>query len=234
MIIKKRMKISHYMYTIAASIISSYSGRKLERLIKKYLKDEQMPLRGGSADNVSYWMRLLERHVGNFPYVVALISRTGATATIIFNEQLFELLSTTTYSSIYLIFAKNKIPSGNKYIEGLMHVQTANKFARAHDLMQAYELKPKMSKKEKLKGYKLIVLELLNFDTKLKAFYSLIRLSALLAYLFTGNLFIFVNMLGAIISLIQESKISRALGKFLIKLLKQRGILVSIELEDIA
>ena len=99
--------------------------------------------------------------------------------------------------------------------------------------MRAYELTPKMSKRERLDGYKLIVLELLNCDTKLKSFYSLIGLTMLLVYLFTGNFVIFMYMLAAIIQLIKEGKISRTAAKFLIKLLKQRGVPIPQELEEI-
>lgn len=126
----------------------------------------------------------------NLPYVLALIGAMGITAVCIFNIELFKLFSMTTFSSLSSRFVNNEIPIVNKCIESVIRIRTASKFVEAHRLMQAYELTSKIFLREKLDGYKLIALELLNSDTKLKVFYSVTSLTALLIYLFTGNLVI--------------------------------------------
>jgi hypothetical protein len=90
-----------------------------------------------------------------------------------------------------------------------------------------------MTYNEKMVGYKLILVDLLSCDTKKKLISNTIALATLLIYLFTGNLLVFTNMVWALIQLIKEGKISRAVGKTLIVLLRQKGIVIPKELEEI-
>lgn len=126
-----------------------------------------------------------------------------------------------------------KATTKNLYIKALEQRQTLNKFLEARNLLEAIELKP-MTFKEKLSGYKLIILELLRCDTKEKLIYNIMALATLLVYLSTGNLIVFKNMLGALIELLKEGKISRALSKTLILFLRKKGLDIPEELEELS
>lgn len=99
--------------------------------------------------------------------------------------------------------------------------------------IKAFELTPKMTYSEKVSGYNSILLDLLSCDTNLKLFHNIITLATILIYLFTGNLLVFTNMVWALIQLIKKGKISRAVGKMLIILLRKKGISIPEELEDL-
>jgi hypothetical protein len=118
-----------------------------------------------------------------------------------------------------------KATTKNLYIKALEQRQTLNKFLEARNLLEAIELKP-MTFKEKLSGYKLIILELLRCDTKEKLIYNIMALATLLV--------VFKNMLGALIELLKEGKISRALSKTLILFLRKKGLDIPEELEELS
>ena len=100
-------------------------------------------------------------------------------------------------------------------------------------MLEAFELTPKITTEERLDVYKLIIVDLLSSDTKRKLIYNILLLATLLAYLFTGNLYVFTNMIWALIKLIQEGKVSRAVGKTLVMLLHKKGIAIPKELEEL-
>ena len=176
---------------------------------------------------MGFWLRLLEKHKDNLPYVLGILGGVGTTATFRYNELLVEFLSTTTFSSLY-----NKVEIDNRYIKTLKQRQIANKFVEAHSLLEALELTPKMPLKEKIDGYKLILIDLLSCDTKMKLIYNIVGLASLLIYLFTGNFFVFINMIWALIQLVKEGKVSRAVARALIVLLRKKNIPIPKELED--
>jgi hypothetical protein len=68
-----------------------------------------------------------------------------------------------------------------------------------------------MPLKEKIDGYKLILIDLLSCDTKLKLIYNTIGLATLLIYLFTGNLLVFMNMIWALVQLVKKGKFQKQL-----------------------
>jgi hypothetical protein len=92
-----------------------------------------------------------------------------STATIRYNEGLAEFLCTTTFSSLY-----QKLNNKNIYIKALEQRQMVNKFMEAHNLLETFELTPKMTYGQKIDGYKLI--------------------QSLLIYMFTGNFSVFMHM----------------------------------------
>lgn len=223
------MKFKKIAFTIVVGGFCGYLGIRLQKQIEKSLKRHETPdLRGGNDDRVGFWLKLLEKHKDNLPYVLAILGGVGATATFKYDELLVEFLSTTTFSSLY-----NKVKIDNRYIKALKQRQTANKFVEAHSLIEAFELTPKMSLKEKIDGYKLILIDLLSCDTKIKLIYNTIGLATLLIYLFTGNLLVFTNMIWALIQLVKEGKVSRAVAKALIVLLRKKCIPIPKELEDL-
>ena len=144
------------------------------------------------------------------------------------NDALLEFLSDTTFSSFY-----KKVNSRNLYLKALEKRQAVNKLIEVRHLLEAFELSPKITYKEKLDGYKLLIVDLLSCDTKRKLIYNILLLATLLAYLFTGNLYVFTNMIWALIKLIQEGKVSRAVGKTLVLLMRKKGIEIPKELEEL-
>jgi hypothetical protein len=222
------MKLRDVIYIILVGVSSAYLGIRLQKRIDKRLRQPDPHPRGGDGGRVSFWLKLLENHRNNMPYVLAILGVLASTATVQYNEALAKFLCTTTFSSLY-----QKVNSNNLYIKALEQRQIANKFIEASNLLEAFELTPQMTYNEKIAGYKLILVDLLSCDTKKMLIYNTIALATLLIYLFTGNLLVFTNMIWALVQLIKEGKISRAVGKTLIVLLRQKGILIPKELEEI-
>ena len=225
------MKYRNILYSILVGTFCGYLGIRLEKKIDKrlrYLKQpEIMDTRGGD-DQIGFWLKLLMNHKENLPWVSGILGVIVTTAILKSNEALLEFLSDTTFSSFYI-----KGNSRNLYIKALEKRQAVNKLIEVRRLLEAFELTPKMTHKERLDGYKLIIIDLLSCDTKRKLIYNILLLATLLAYLFTGNLYVFTNMVWALIKLIQEGKVSRAVGKTLVMLLDKKGIAIPKELEEL-
>lgn len=55
----------------------------------------------------------------------------------------------------------------------------------------------------------------------------------MLAYLFTGNFFIFGQVIIALMSLIKEGKLSKGVAKAIVRILRLKGVAVPEELEEL-
>jgi Asp-tRNA(Asn)/Glu-tRNA(Gln) amidotransferase B subunit len=74
---------------------------------------------------------------------------------------------------------------------------------------------------------------LLKCDTKAKLIYNSVAFASLLGFMFTGNVWIFTNMIYALIQLIKEGRISRAVGKTIAELLSKKGVEIPEELQEL-
>lgn len=158
---------------------------------------------------------------------MTILAVIGSQAIFTRNQSLVDLLGSTTFSDLYI-----KAQSKNSYLIALGERQRANKFVERHQLIKAFELTPKMTTREKIAGYKLISVYLLSCDTRKTLLYNLIGLAALLEYIFTGNFLIFTNLVWALVQLIKEGRISKAVAKTRIMLINKKGIRIPKELED--
>jgi hypothetical protein len=223
------MKIHKIFFTILVGTFFSSLGILIQKRIDKRLKGLETPdTRGSGGDRVGFWLRLLENHKKNLPFVLGVLGVAVSTGTIQSNELLHDFLFDTTFSSLY-----EKAASRNLYIKILERRQTFNKFLEVHHLLEGFESSPEMTYLEKLDGYKLIIIDLLNCDTKSKLAYNIIGLVSLLIFLFTGNLWIFTNLMWALMQLIKEGKVSTAVAKTIVKLLRKKGIDIPEELEEL-
>ena len=91
----------------------------------------------------------------------------------------------------------------NRYFGAIERAQVAVKVKEAVALINAFDLSLKLTGAEKFEVYKLIIQDILTFDSKRKIFFSM------LAYLFTGNLFVFGQLIIALMSVIKKGKISK-------------------------
>jgi hypothetical protein len=227
------MNYIRIMYGILVGTLCGYLGIQLEKKIDKRLRKgpevETLDTRGGDGgDRIGFLSKLLMRHKENLPWVSAILGLVVTTAILQFDEALLKFLSDTTFSSFYI-----KANSENLYIKVLERRQAINKVIGVRQLLEAFELTPKITYKEKLDGYKLIIMNLLSCDTKKKLIYNIFLLATVLTYLFTGNLYFFTTMIGALIKLIQEGKVSPAVAKTLVILLVKKGIVIPKELEEL-
>jgi hypothetical protein len=223
------MKLKNFIFSIIVGLGFSYAGVGLQKQIEKRLRQQETsdPSVGASPRTI-FWLRLIDGHKNNLPYILGILGILTSTATIQFNKGLAEYLYTTTFSCLY-----EQINFNNLYLKVIEQRRITNKFLEANSLMQALALTPNMTPHERMDGFKLILADLLSCDTKKKLRYSTFALGTLLIYLFTGNFLVFTHMIWALIQLIKEGKISRAVGKTLIMLLSKKGIPIPEELEDI-
>jgi hypothetical protein len=90
-----------------------------------------------------------------------------------------------------------------------------------------------MSAAEKIDGYKILLADILRFDSKRKIFFGIIGFVSMLGYLFTANLFLFGQVIIALMSLIKEGKISRGVARIIVNMLRLKGVPVPDELEEL-
>jgi hypothetical protein len=102
------------------------------------------------------------------------------------------------------------------------------------EIVGAFEIKPGMTYKDTISGYKTILFNLLDGDNKVKLYYNLTIIVGLLVFLFTtGNMWGFTNILLALTQLLREGKISIARARIIAALLRSRGVLLPEELEKL-
>jgi hypothetical protein len=223
------MKIKQIVFNILFGTFFGCLGLLIQKRIEKRLKDLETPdNRGGGDDRVGFWLRLLATHKDNLPYVLGILGTVVSTGVVTSNASLSDFLFDTTFSSLY-----QKAASSNLHIKALERRQLVNKFVEAHDLLEAFELTPGITCRERLDGYKLIIIDLLKCDTKAKLIYNSVAFASLLGFMVTGNVWIFTNMIYALIQLIKEGKISTAVGKTIAKLLSKKGIEIPEELQEL-
>jgi len=103
----------------------------------------------------------------------------------------------------------------------------------AATLIEAFNLKPQLSPAEKIDGYKILLEDILTFDSKRKVFFAIIGLVSMLAYFFTANLFIFGQVILALMSLIKDGKIYKGVARTIVHMLRLKGVAVPEELEEL-
>lgn len=70
---------------------------------------------------MGFWLKLLEKHKDNLPYVLTILGGVSSNAVIQYNELLTEFLSATTFSSLY-----NRVKTDDLYSEALKQRQLTN------------------------------------------------------------------------------------------------------------
>jgi hypothetical protein len=200
--------------------------KKIDKRLKHLEQPEILGPRGGAE--IGFWLKLLMKHKENLPWVSGILGAITTKYVLQSNYVLLEFLSNATFSSLY-----RKANSGNFYLKALEKRQAVYKLSEVRCLLEAFELTPKITHKEKLDGYKLIIVDLLSYDIKRKLIYNILLLATLLVYMFTSNLYVFMNMIWALIKLIKEGKVSVAIGKSLVLLLRKKGVTIPEELQEL-
>ena len=90
--------------------------------------------------------------------------------------------------------------------------------------MEAFDLQPNLSPAEKIDGYKILLEDIFTFDSKRTIFFAVIGFVSLLGYLFTANLFLFGQVILALMSLIKEGKISKGVARTIVRMLRLKGV----------
>jgi len=186
-------------------ILFAYLGLKLQKHVDEVLKSRQTKdLRGGARID---WVSLLEKHKNNIPFIASLF---GA------------LTGSSKFTGIYLTTLYSQV--NNRYFGAIERAQAAIKVKEAGTLIEAFDLSPKLTGAEKIEGYKLIIQDILTFDSKGKIFFSILGFVSMLAYFFTANLFVFGQLIIALMSLIKEGKISKSVAKTIVRMLRLKGV----------
>lgn len=149
------------------------------------------------------------------------------TAVVLFKHypDLFGVLRGSTFSSFY----KNAGTAKQVFDR-----RETVKYLYAEEVVGAFKVKPGMTYKETIGSYKRVLFNLLDSDNKVKLYYNLTIIVALLVFLFTtGNMWVFTNILLALTQLLREGKISVARARIIAALLRSRGVLLPEELEKL-
>lgn len=194
--------------------------------------NNSVPVRGGDLTSSNFLINLLLEHKKNLPFVMALLFTTLGVAGVTYEDQLknFVLLGSGKFRSSLKTIKHLKIT--NAFIKKLTQLATSEEVNKQREFLEQINYSPEMSVNEKLDGYRLLILDILNFDSKRKVIISIIMLVSILTYLATANIPVFAQFIGALISLIKEGKISVTVAKFIAKTISKTDVDVPKELID--
>jgi len=206
-------------------LLFGYVGLQLQKYIDEVLKSREMAgIRVGSG-RVD-WVSLLAKHRDNLPFIFSLFVALTGSSYMFFEDQLSSYIFQATPGNWYGII--NKL-----YLRAIERAQTVFKVKEVASLIEAFNLEPNLSPAEKFDGYKILLEDILTFDSKRKIFFAVIGFVSLLAYFFTANLFLFGQVMIALMSLIKEGKISKGVARTIVDMFELKGVPVPEELEDL-
>lgn len=225
--------------TVATSVVFTVLGIKLEKRLdkalesreKKYRTDDESlkspEIKDTSGGSKIDWVSLLKKHKGKIPFISFLFGAVTGSSIALFEDQIYQYL--------LLLAPKALDPQVNSNyfgaIDSSKDIIKVKEFAK---IIESFSLSPRLNETEKIEGYKAIIPYFLESDSKAKLLSVTLGFSSLLAYyFFTGNLFLFGQMIIALISLIKEGKISTAVARMIVNGLRQKGVTVPEELEEL-
>lgn len=204
----------------------------LDQLLQNRPNNEVPLTRGGDIAPSNFLINLLFEHKKNLPFVMALLFTTLGVAGVTYEDQLknFLLLGSGKFRSSLKAIKHLKIT--NAFIQKLTQLATSEEVNKQRELLEQINYSPEMSFSEKVDGFKLLILDLLNFDSKRKVILGIVMLVSILTYLATANIPVFAQFIAALISLIKEGKISLTVAKFIAKAIDKTELNVPTELID--
>ena len=227
--------------TVATSIVFTLLGIKLEKRIDKALesretkdiaddKDLKSPeIRDTSGRSKIDWVSLLKKHKSKIPLIALLFGAATGSSIALFESQIYQyLLLLAPSSSRALDSQVNSNYFGAR--DSSKDIIKVKEFAK---ILETFSLSPKLNETEKIEGYKSVIEYFLEFDSKAKLLSVTLRFASLLAYFSTGNLFLFGQIITALISLIREGKVSTAIARMIVNGLRQKEVPVPKELEEL-
>lgn len=222
------MRLTFFKKLVITLVIPSlfaYLGFQLQKYLDDILKSREITgIRGGSSG--IDWVSLLAKHRDNLPFIFSLFGALTSSSYIFFEDQLssflFQAIPGNWYSKI-----------NNRYFGAVERAQTIFQVQETVALIEAFDLQLNMSAAEKIDGYKILLADILRFDSKRKIFFGIIGFVSMLGYLFTANLFLFGQVIIALMSLIKEGKISRGVARIIVNMLRLKGVPVPDELEEL-
>ena len=213
-----------FVISVGIPFLFACLGFQLQRYLDEVLKSrETVDLRGGTGID---WVSLLAKHRDNIPFIFSLFGALTSSSYLFFEDQLSQHLFQAIPGNWYGIV-------NNRYLGAIERDQTVFQVKEAATLIEAFDLQPHLTPAEKIEGYKLIIQDILTFDSKRKIFFAVIGLVSLLAYFFTANLFIFGQVIITLMSLIKEGKISKGVARTIVRMLHLKGVPVPEELEEL-
>jgi len=224
--------------TVATSLIFTLLGIKLEKRIDKALesretkdiaddKDLKSPeIRDTSGGSKIDWLSLLKKHKSKIPLIALLFGVATGSSIALFEVQIYQYLLLLTPTALDSQVNSNYFGA----IDSSKDIIKVKEFAK---LIETFSLSPKLNETEKIEGYKSIIEYFLEFDSKGKLLSVTLGFASLLAYFSTDNLFLFRQITTALISLIKEGKISTAVARMIVNGLRQKGVTVPEELEEL-
>jgi hypothetical protein len=224
--------------TVATSLVFTLLGIKLEKRIDKALESRETKdivddndlkspeIRDTSGGSKIDWVSLLKKHKSKIPLIALLFGTVTGSSIALFEGQIYQYL---------LLLAPKALDSqvNSNYFGAIDPSKDIIKVKEFATLIETFSLSPKLNETEKIEGYKSIIEYFLEFDSKAKLLSVTLGLASLLAYFSTGNLFLFGQIITALISLIKEGKVSTAVARMIVNGLRQKGVTVPEELEEL-
>jgi hypothetical protein len=225
--------------TVAASVVFTVLGIKLEKRLDKTLESrdnepvtdnenlESPEIKDTSGGSKIDWVSLLKKHKSKIPFISFLFGAVTGTSIALFEDQIYKYLLLLAPGALDPQVNSNYFGA----IDSSKDIIKVKEFAK---IIETFSLSPKLNETEKIEGYKAIIPYFLESDSKAKLISVTLGFTSLLAYYFsTGNLFLFGQMIIALISLVKEGKISTAVARMIVNELRQRGVTVPEELEEL-
>jgi hypothetical protein len=225
--------------TVATSLVFTLLGIKLEKRIDKALesretkdiaddKDLKSPeIRDTSGRSKIDWVSLLKKHKSKIPLIALLFGAATGSSIALFESEIYQYLLLLAPSRALDSQVNSNYFGARDSSKDIIKVK---EFAK---ILETFSLSPKLNETEKIEGYKSVIEYFLEFDSKAKLLSVTLRFASLLAYFSTSNLFLFGQIITALISLIREGKVSTAIARMIVNGLRQKEVPVPKELEEL-
>ena len=231
------------LITVGTSLVCTLLGRKLEKRIDKVLasretedivsgdKDLKSPQTKDRSVGLKIdWVSSLKKHKSKIPLIALLVGAVTGSSIAFFEKQIYQYL---------LLVASKTLDSqlNDNYfgvIDSSKDILNVKKVKEVATIIETFSLSPRINETEKIQGYKMVIEDFLEFDSKAKLLSVTLGFASLLAYYFSsGNLFLFRQIITALISLIKEGKISTAVARMIVVALNKKGVTVPDELNEL-
>jgi hypothetical protein len=233
------------LITLGTSFVFTIAGRRIEKRINKILelretkgiaddKDLKSPgTKDRSGGSRMDWIStsILKKHKSKIPLIALLAGVATGSSIAVFEKQIYQYLLL-----IALKTSDSNVVNDKSFglIDSSKNILDLNKVKEFATIIETFSLSPKLNDNEKIIGYKVVIEEFLEFDSKIKFLSGTLAFASLLAYYFSsGNLFLFGQIITALISLIKEGRVSTAVARMVVNALKKKGIPIPDELNEI-
>jgi hypothetical protein len=226
-------------------ILFGYIGTRVQKSLEKSIYEQKMGIKEAPADGLVghsqfKWTSLLEKHREKIPLILGVVGAVTGSS-LVLNNTVYKYLLTAVPSNLYSapvvvkkVLKKRFFGESRKFVYGAIEKEnTIYHMTEVVSVIDAIEGAKGLTIADRLEFYETIVSDILTFDRLTpQVLFTIIGFVSVLAYLFHGHLFIFSELITALLNLLKKGKISKHLARIIRNMLRIKGVTVPKELEE--